>query len=699
MTAMPAAAVLLATALLALVSPPGTVFAAAMPRAVAGHLNLSHWVFDESSVFLDGDWEFYWNELLDPSSFAGGPGSPEESGGAAPLYSRLPALWRAVPTPFGSLPRRGVATYRLQVTLPDPSPMSLAVSMPGAWSAYRLFANGTLIAARGVVDRDDTAIRPEYMPVVAPLDPDLTADFSGQTVDLVLQVANKDFRSGGLLKSMKLGRVDHLEREHRLRHMIQVFLMSAMAILALYHALFFFWHRRRMTTLYFSMFAIALAVRTGVTGELPLLTLFPGIPWEAQLRTEYTAGFLGLLFFILFLQSLFPADVHGPVVRVARGVATVGAVAAPLLPVRYTSPLIPADTVFVGAFALYTLGVLVTAFRRRREASEFFLVGGLFFVVCVVLAVLHYNQLWVTFDWLPVGTGVLLMSQSLTMARRYALAFRREMALAAMNAQLLEESRRLLAERQELHQLLGRQDVKLRRDIAEMLHGRTQARLHAAWFQAERAAQLVYTDPAEAQRLLISAQRLIDQVREEDIREASHRLHPAALGAGLVPALQSLLRPLQDRFHVRLEVAPDFDELDEPGSHPLLDDVRMCVYRIAEEAVNNVRRHAQATSVVISLRCLPHMPETLIRNGFITAMREPGPAGASRWLELVVTDDGVGVDVNAITHGLGLRLIAARVAEMGGQWCIESGEEGGTRLHVAVPLPAVKPAAPARPRP
>lgn len=683
---MPTAAVLVATVLFAFVSSPGGTAAAATPRATAGHLDLSQWDFDKSPVFLDGEWEFYWNQLLDSQDFAKGTGSQGEGEGTALLYSRLPALWRGMPTPFGSLPGRGVATYRLLVTLPDPVPRRLGVSMPGAWSAYRLFVDGTLIAARGVVAQDGAQILPEHMPAVVPLVSDPAHGPNGRTVELILHVANRDFRSGGLLKSMALGRVDHLLRAQRLRHMLQVALMAAMIMMAGYHAVFYVWHRTRTTTLYFAIFVAVLAVRTGVTGELPLLTLFPGVPWEAHLRIEYAAGYFALLFFTLFLQALYPDDVNTTVVRGARAVGAVGGIAAIMLPVRYTSPLIPPSTVFVGLVVLYSLGVIITAFRRQRDGSAFFLVGGFVFVVCVVLSLLHYNQLGVTFDWIPVGTGVLLICQSLTVARRYALAFERETALSAQNAQLLHASRRLHQERQELQQLLGRQEKKLRRDIAEMLHGRTQARLHAAWFHIGQARQVLHTDPAKAHRLMDSAQDLIDQVREKDIREASHRLHPAALGVGLVPAIQSLLRPLQDRFQVHFHVAPALDELDEAGRHPLLDDVRMGVYRIAEEALNNIRRHAHARTVSVSLRCLPEPPPQLTNAAFIPASGEPGPAGAHSWLELIVADDGVGVDASAVHHGLGLRLIAARVAELGGRWSIAKRGEGGTQLYVAVPL-------------
>src|SRR5690606_15241506 len=84
-SAMPTAAVLVATVLFAFLSSPGRTAAAATPRATAGHLDLSQWDFDKSPVFLDGEWEFYWNQLLDSQDFAKGTGSQGEGEGTALL--------------------------------------------------------------------------------------------------------------------------------------------------------------------------------------------------------------------------------------------------------------------------------------------------------------------------------------------------------------------------------------------------------------------------------------------------------------------------------------------------------------------------------------------------------------------------------------------------------------------------------------
>lgn len=659
----------------------------AVSRAVGGRLDLSAWDFaEEGPAWLDGEWEFYWNELLEPGRFPEpGPGAATNAG-SGPRYALLPGSWSGISTPSGFLPRRGFATYRLQVVLPAAVPREeLGIFLPYARTAYRLYADGVLIAENGVVSRDLSAVRPRYRPTVAPLPGAGDAGNHAATVELVLQVANVHFRTGGVPKSISLGPVDELERQLNLEHMFGVALAVTMAVMALYHGTAYFWHRQEKTTLYLSLLAATLAVRTLVTGTMPFLILFPDFPWEVHLRIEYVTGFAALLFVTWFLKALYPLDMSRWVVRGVGVLSGVAIVATVLLPVAVTSRLIPSYLIFVAGISLYFSSVALRAFRQRRDPSAIVFAGGLAFFVSVMSAVLHYNHLWIKTDWLPVGTAILLFTQSFTVGRRYAMAFQREMALSARNARLLAEARRLLEERRELHELLRQQDAKLRRDVAEMLHGRAQARLHEAREYAAKASQMMQANPEEAQRILQSLQQLIDQVREEDIREASHRLHPGALAVGLVPALESLLSSLGETLEVRFEVDPSLGSLDEPGGRRLPDGVRLGLYRIAEEAFNNVRRHARARSVSVVLRreggerpFAQDGPVAVTRNG-------AGPSGLRR-LELLIEDDGVGMDTAHVTHGLGLRLIAARVGELRGDWAIASAPGAGTRLRVSVPV-------------
>ena len=98
---------------------------------------------------------------------------------------------------------------------------------------------------------------------------------------------------------------------------------------------------------------------------------------------------------------------------------------------------------------------------------------------------------------------------------------------------------------------------------------------------------------------------------------------------------------------------------------PLSAAVEVAAYRIVQEAVTNVARHARAKS------CRVHL--SVDRAG-----------GA---LELEVTDDGVGMSVGR-RAGVGMSSMRERAEELGGALVVEPGPEGGTRVLARLPLPA-----------
>jgi signal transduction histidine kinase len=93
----------------------------------------------------------------------------------------------------------------------------------------------------------------------------------------------------------------------------------------------------------------------------------------------------------------------------------------------------------------------------------------------------------------------------------------------------------------------------------------------------------------------------------------------------------------------------------------LPEEHKTCVYRLVQEALTNVSRHAQASTVQVSLQRFPGI------------------------IDLTVQDDGSGFDADRV-RGLGLLGMEERVKHLGGQFNIDSHPGLGTRLKVTLPL-------------
>jgi|GEM_PF-454201 len=148
----------------------------------------------------------------------------------------------------------------------------------------------------------------------------------------------------------------------------------------------------------------------------------------------------------------------------------------------------------------------------------------------------------------------------------------------------------------------------------------------------------------------------------EEIRHLSHEMHPPVLEhAGLASALRSYCRELREISGIHIE--QDIGEVP-PGLPP---DVSLCLYRVAQEALGNVVRHAYAGRVRLRL-----------------ADRDTG-------MELTVTDDGVGFDPGRVRRGLGLVSMEERVRMLGGEFQVRSLPRRDTTLRAWVPLDKAAP--------
>jgi signal transduction histidine kinase len=242
--------------------------------------------------------------------------------------------------------------------------------------------------------------------------------------------------------------------------------------------------------------------------------------------------------------------------------------------------------------------------------------------------------------------------------------------LEGLNAQLRGTNTELLAQLQAQVEELARSrglitqaEERLRRELSEVLHSRVQNRLLMVWYRLEEAQALMASDPAAAAQLVAEIRQQVDDIREQDVRELSHRLHPSIIRAGLLPALESLTEDFP-RLEIAIDADPQVRELDNAARNAIPEAVRLTAYRVVEESLGNIVKHAEANHVDVHLSV------------------DRGE------LSIVVADNGRGFDVHAVRPGLGLGSIAARVGSIGGQWSIESAPGRGSRVSVLLPLSA-----------
>ena len=192
-----------------------------------------------------------------------------------------------------------------------------------------------------------------------------------------------------------------------------------------------------------------------------------------------------------------------------------------------------------------------------------------------------------------------------------------------------------------------------RRRIRRDLHDGLGPNLATIVMGLDQTRAVHRDDPQRADALL---RELKDQTREaiDDIRTLVYGLRPPALDdLGLLGAVRHILATTTTRSTLVVN-------LSVPSQLPVLPAaIEVAAYRIVQESVTNVLRHARASRVDVTLTCLAHE------------------------LRVTVDDDGCGLPHDAIA-GVGLASIRERVRDVGGRVSIRS--EGGTTVEASLPV-------------
>jgi len=249
---------------------------------------------------------------------------------------------------------------------------------------------------------------------------------------------------------------------------------------------------------------------------------------------------------------------------------------------------------------------------------------------------------------LVIGLGVLLVTSM--------YAGRLE---SHLRTQLVRDARLSSEVQQTAAKVLNAQEEE-RRTIARELHDEVGQVLTAVRVELEMAQHAI--EQGAPASTLTEAKTLTEGALHT-VRNLTQLLHPAALDdLGLPAVIEASMRGLSRRTNIQA----DFDHANWPQQVPR--DVELAAYRIVQEGLTNVAKHARATSCRVSLK------------------------GLADRLLLEIEDNGIGfvddTDRPIVARGLGLLSIRERATRLGGSFEILSEPGNGTRLIVSFPQPA-----------
>jgi PAS domain S-box-containing protein len=231
----------------------------------------------------------------------------------------------------------------------------------------------------------------------------------------------------------------------------------------------------------------------------------------------------------------------------------------------------------------------------------------------------------------------------------------------AAQAQAQDSNAALLQYQRELQgltaRLLGVQEAG-NKELARELHDDLSQKLAALGMEVSTLLQPSVSSPESLPEHIRALSARINRLAQ-DVHAMSRRLHPAILDE---LGLEAALREECVGFSTQLGVPAQFESEGVPTTLP--EDISLCVYRVAQESLRNIAKHANATNIRVAL------------------------FGGKAGLTLRIEDTGDGFDLNEVKGkgGLGLISMEERVRLVGGKLTIQSKPGDGTKVEVFVPL-------------
>ncbi|HDZ37254.1 MAG TPA: histidine kinase [Marinobacter sp.] len=201
------------------------------------------------------------------------------------------------------------------------------------------------------------------------------------------------------------------------------------------------------------------------------------------------------------------------------------------------------------------------------------------------------------------------------------------------------------------HKTVQHQEEERRR-VSRELHDGINQLLVSVKYRLETAMTHIPVSESAAHESLMKGGEVLNRAIQE-VRSISHDLRPSVLDdLGLMAALNQLLDDFRERSGIDLDI-----DIQSPQSD-IAEEVATTLYRIVQEALSNIEKHARASKLVLSLN------------------------EDAEGLFLCITDNGVGIvekDVYA-SRGIGLRNMRERVEFLGGEFWVSRRPGNGTRI-------------------
>ncbi len=532
------------------------------PKARGGVLDLRNADLSKTSVALNGEWQFYWKQLIDSSHNPAG----------LPSMVQYPSLWGKTKINDETIGSFGYGTYSLKVLLPKMK-SRIALEIPDVYSSYKMYVNGSLFAQNGEPAATAASATPFWTTQVVVLPPNM------DTMQVTMQVANFWHSKGGTYKEIIIGDKTQLLLKLRRNWAFDLVLAGCLFMGGLFFFGLFVFSRKDKAILFFSLFCMLYSYRLAGTDFYVLHAIFPEISWFVTVRLEYITLVLSVSLFAQYTRCLYPKEASDLFLRgiiwSSVAYALVVLVTAPAFFTRLLNPFLAVMFVYIG----YSFYVYIQALRHKRSGSLYALISsGVLLIVALIINLQYFSVLPMFKATVFAGYVSFFFLQSLALSHRFSETLR----LAA------EEARQGLKAKSEFLSTMSHEIRTPLNSVIGMAH--LLKRSHPRADQQANMDVLLFS----AKNLLSIVNNILDynKIEAGKINFEHISMDLPAICHNIVAGLQSLA----DEKRIRLLV-----EIDEKITRKLIGDPTR-TSQVINNLLHNAIKFTKEGSVKLSVK-------------------------------------------------------------------------------------------------
>lgn len=385
-------------------------------QAKKGYIDLSNWDFNKKGVVrLDGDWEFYWNQLLFPKDFEENNNSlvkPKLLG-----YYPVPSNWNTYKVNGKLLPSQGYATYRIRIKMKEIDKALYGIKTTRIRESNRIFINGKEVGHSGAPGKSYKETIPKILPQT-----DIT-EISGDTVEIIIQVANFRYHDGGVFHSIYFGTDNGITALREYCVAMDVLVCTGYLFMGIYFIGFYIQRKKQREFLFFSLYCILAAIYLLCNGEKLIYAIIPNLPYELFQRLITLSSCLSTCFTFHYIYSLY-IDIYSKKVLKFFDVCIFIQIALVLTtPLHFFSGLYPIFALITIIAMVYNIFIMIKGVLIAEKEYVYAVTSTICFMQIQLIAILATFWKLDTSFIPPVAVPLFILSQGLLISKRFTTTY------------------------------------------------------------------------------------------------------------------------------------------------------------------------------------------------------------------------------------------------------------------------------------